>query len=290
MPVYVSSSCLAGGSNVFDVLDTYARVGLKNIELGTKHKYINDLSPAMFRQYDLNLLCHHYFPSPKEPFIVNLASQDSAILKRSKEQIRRSIDFCYSLGIKLFSLHAGFRVDPDETLSLKGKPVASYESAFNTFTESIDEVISYAEKRKVRIGIENNVLSEHNVVDGKNPYLLLCEAEEFEKFLARVQSDSNSIGIVLDLGHLNVTAHSLGFDKYEFIDRVEDRVFAIHVHENNGQVDEHKELDKTSWCFEVIDRKCLNGLPVVLESFGLSINQIVQQVRLIEEILGKGQD
>lgn len=288
MPVYVSTSCLAGGSNVFDVLDTYARVGLKNIELGTKHEYINDLSPARFRQYDLNLLCHHYFPPPEEPFMINLASQDSAILKRSKEQVRRSIDFCYSLGINLFSLHAGFRADPDETLNLKGKPVASYESAFNTFIESIDEVISYAEKRKVRIGIENNVLSEYNVIDGKNPYLLLCEAEEFEKFLARVHSDS--IGIVLDLGHLNVTAHSLGFDKYEFIDRVEDRVFAIHVHENNGQVDEHKELDKTSWCFEVIDRKCLNGLPVVFESFGLTVNQIVQQVRLIEKILGKGQD
>jgi uncharacterized protein (UPF0276 family) len=91
----------------------------------------------------------------------------------------------------------------------------------------------------------------------------------------------------LDLGHLKVTPHWLGFDRYGFIDRVKNRVFAIHVHENNGQADEHRELDETSWCFEVFSRKYFTNLPVVLESSGLIINQIVQQVGLLEKILGR---
>jgi len=287
MSVYVSASCLANGSNVFNVLDVYAEANLKNVELGSTHKHISELSPDRFKRYGFNLICHHLFPPPQESLIVNLASQDAVILKRSKEQIKRSIDFCDSLGIKLFTFHAGFRADPDSKLRfLRDKAIAPYEIAFDTFVESVKEINSYAQNSGIRIAIENNVLSDYNVIDGQNPFVLLCEAEEFEKLYERIPSVS--VGILLDLGHLKVTSHWLGFDKYDFVDRVADRVFAIHVHDNNGQVDEHKELDKTSWCLEVIGRKYLNGLPVVVESFGLTVSQIIQQVGLVDKILSRG--
>jgi sugar phosphate isomerase/epimerase len=284
MPVYVSTSCLANGSNVFDVLETYAKAGLRNIELGSPHKYISNLSPAKFARYGFNLIAHHYFPPPHEPLIVNLASYDAVILKRSKDQIKRSIAFCHSLGIKLFTFHAGFRADPTEKLEFIGQPVTPYETAFDTFVESVNEINRYAKGKGVRIAIENNVLSDYNVVEGQNPFLLLCKAEEFERVWERIPSAN--VGILLDLGHLKVTSHWLKFDRYEFIDRVEDRVFAIHVHENNGRMDEHRELGETSWCFEVTSRKYFTNLPVVLESSGLIIDQIGQQVSLIEKILG----
>ncbi len=289
MPVYVSTSCLANGSDIFHVLETYAKAGLRNIELGSVHKYVSDLSPAKFLRYNLNLIVHHYFPPPREPLIVNLASQDIVISERSKEQIKRSIDFCHSLGIKLFTFHAGFRTDPDNKLRFpRAKAVAPYEMAFNAFVELVRDINSYAQDKGVKIAIENNVLSDYNVIDGQNPFLLLCEAKEFERLWSRIPSDN--IGVLLDLGHLKVTSHWLNFDRYEFIDRVKDRVFAVHIHENNGQADEHRELDKTSWCFEVISRKCFANLPLVVESFGLTANQIVQQVSLIREVLRKEQD
>lgn len=285
MPVYISTSCLANGSNVFDVLEAYAKAGLRNIELGSSHKYIDNLSPTKFTRYGFNLIAHHYFPPPHEPLIVNLASQDAVILKRSKGQIKKSIEFCHSMGIKLFTFHAGFRLDPTEKLEFIGQPITPYETAFDTFIESVDEINRYAIKWGVKIAIENNVLSDYNVVEGQNPFLLLCRAEEFERLWKRVPSAN--VGILLDLGHLKVTSHWLGFDKYEFIDRVKDRVFAIHVHENNGQADEHRKLDEASWCFEVFSRKCFTNLPVVMESSGLIIDQIVQQVGLLEKVLGR---
>jgi len=287
MPIYTSTSCLANGSNVFDVLELYNRAGLRNVELGASHKYIDSLSPAKFKQYDFVFITHHYFPPPKEPFIVNLASQDSMILKRSKEQINRSIKFCHDLAIKLFTFHAGFRVDPDNKLQFpRAQPVTPYETAFDTFVESVDEINSYAQQMAVRIAIENNVLSDYNVIDGQNPFLLLCEAEEFERLWQKIPSAN--VGILLDLGHLKVTSHWLGFDKYKFIDRVKDRVFAIHIHENNEQIDEHRALDETSWCFEIIGKECFANFPIVLESTKLTIDQIVQQASLIEDIIEKG--
>ncbi|MFC2034058.1 sugar phosphate isomerase/epimerase family protein [Chloroflexota bacterium] len=282
MPVYVSTSCLTRGSSIFEVLETYTRAGLNHVELGASHKHIDNLSPSDFEQYEINFIVHHYFPPPREPFIVNLASQDPLILKRSKEQINRSLQFCHSLGVKLFTLHAGFRVDPNNKLQFpKEPPDAPYETAFDTFIESIDEINSRAQQLGVRIAIENNVLSDYNLIDGQNPFFLLCEAEEFERLWREIPS--TNVGMLLDLGHLKVTSHWLGFDKYEFVDRIQDRVFALHIHDNNGRVDQHKGLDESSWCLEVLGRKCFADIPIVLESSGLSIEQISQQLRRMEE-------
>jgi sugar phosphate isomerase/epimerase len=283
MPVYVSTSGLSNGDNVFKILDAYAKAGLKNVELGSNHKYIPNLSPADFRRYGFNLLCHHYFPPPRDPLIINLASQNQDILKKSREQVKKSIDFCASLGIGLLSFHAGFRADPDEmeTFVFQGKPAAPYERAMTTFIKSIEEINGYAEKKNVRIAVENNVLAGYNMVEGQNPYLILCQAEEFINFFAEITSPN--VGILLDLGHLNVTANSLGFDRYEFIRRVKDRVFALHIHENNGVVDEHKEISETGWCLDII--RDFADFPVVIESVNQSVAQIVSQVALLEDIL-----
>lgn len=277
---------MANGSNVFDVLEAYAKSGLRNVELGSSHKHIHSLSPARLAQYNFELIVHHYFPPPPEPFIVNLASQNPEILGRSREHVKRAIEFCYSSGIKLFTFHAGFRADPDEKLRFpQDQPVTAYETAFAIFIESIDKINSYAQQQGIKITIENNVLSEYNVVNGQNRFLLLCKAEEFERLGERIYSAN--VGIALDLGHLKVTSHWLNFDKYQFIDRAKDKVFAIHIHENKGRVDEHRELDETSWCLEVIGRSGFSKLPIVLESTKLTIEQIIQQVSLMKEVLGE---
>jgi sugar phosphate isomerase/epimerase len=93
------------------------------------------------------------------------------------------------------------------------------------------------------------------------------------------------LGIVLDLGHLKVTSHWLSSDRYEFIDRVRDRVFAIHAHENNGRLDQHEGLDETSWCLEVIKRKAFADIPIVLECFGQTIGEIIPQVELMKRTI-----
>lgn len=287
MTVYVSTTCLVNSGNVFEALNDYAELGLKNVELGVSRQQTDDLPVNKFRQYGFAYIVHHYFPPPRQPFIINLASQDAAVLARSREQVIKSLDFCQSLGIRLFSFHGGFRVDPDNGLNFSWQDAVPHEIAFNTFIESVSEINHYAQERGVRLAVENNVLARHNLVDGQNKICLFCEAEDFTRLWERIPSAN--MGILLDLGHLKVTSHWLGFDRYEFINRVKDRVFALHVHDNDGEVDNHRPLDATSWCLEIIARKQFRNLPLVLESWKLSPAQVMQQVNLIENTTGREQ-
>lgn len=283
--VYISTACLAGGSDVFRVLDAYAAAGLKNVELGATLSYREGLETERFKSYSFNFIIHNYFPPPRERIIVNLASQDAAILQCSRQQIKRSIDFSYALGLDFFSVHAGFRIEPNEDFrfDLNG-PVVPYEPAFDTFVESVKAINAYAQAKGIRIAIENHGMPERDLSQGRNLAYMLCEAWEFERLWSAVPSVN--VGMLLDLGHLKVAAQSLCFDKEDFIDRVKKHVFSIHVHDNNGMADEHKEVVEGSWCLDVLGRGCFAGAKVVTESRGLSVNQIVAQVRLLEKALG----
>ena len=42
---------------------------------------------------DVNSQIHNYFPVPKKPFIINLASTNSQIFKQTLSHIKKSIDF-----------------------------------------------------------------------------------------------------------------------------------------------------------------------------------------------------
>lgn len=279
--IYVSTACLAGGNDVFRVLDAYDAAGLENVELGATLSYRDGLEPQLFKRYGFNFILHNYFPPPQEKIVVNLASQDATILQRSRQQIRRSIDFSYALGLDFFSVHAGFRIEPNENFRFEvNGPVVPYDLAFDTFVESVKEVNAYAQAKGIRIAIENHGMPECDLSLGRNLTYMLCEAWELERLWSAVPSDN--IGMLLDIGHLKVASQSLDFDRENFIDRVKEKVLSIHVHDNNGKADEHKEIDEDSWCLKVLGRGYFSESKIVLESRGLSINRIVEQVRLLK--------
>jgi sugar phosphate isomerase/epimerase len=284
--VYVSTACLAGGDDVLQTLDVYAQANLRNIELGATHSYRDGLEAQLLKKHDLNLILHSYFPPPCERIAVNLASQDAAILERSRKQINRSIDFCQVLGTDFFSFHSGFRVEPDEHYRFKANgSAAPYETAFATLVESVKEINSHAEAKGIRVAIENHGMPEEDLSRGENLTYLLCEAWEFERLWEAVLSDN--VGMLLDLGHLKLASQSLGFDREEFMDRVKEKVFSIHVHDNNGRADEHREINEESWCLQVLRDRWFPGAKIVTESRGLTIDQILEQVRLLENSVGQ---
>jgi sugar phosphate isomerase/epimerase len=284
MSVYVSTSCLTDGSDLFKVLDIYSEIGISNVELGCVHNYVPYHQLKRLKQYKFNFLCHNYFPPPEKPLVINLSTQNPHLMKLCKEQLKHSLDFCSEMGIELFTFHAGYRADLDINLNYPSPlDVIPYELAFITFAEALAEVNEYALQSGVRIAIENHVVSENNVINGQNPYSILYTAPEFERLWALIPS--SNLGMLLDLGHLNATAYALKFDKYEFIDKVKVKVFAFHLHDNSGRSDEHKTVKTESWFSSIIPGKSFNKLPMILESIKLNPRQIVQQKRLLEEIL-----
>ena len=179
---------------MFRILETYAKADLRNIELNaaptvTSFEYIDDLPPIKFKQYNFNFIAHHLFPPLKEPFTSNLASQNPVILKRSKDQVKKSIEFCHSLGIELLTFHGGFRFDPDdkrqfcedEVATPEDQAITPYERAFNTLIESVDEINSYAQQMGVKVAIENRPL------DRRRRFPMPCEAEELKRICKRIR-------------------------------------------------------------------------------------------------------
>ena len=75
-----------------------------------------------------------------------------------------------------------------------------------------------------------------------------------------------SLGVLLDTGHLNVTASTLGFDRLELVDAVAGRVGAFHLHDNDGAVDEHRPVEEGSWALDVVRRERFAAIPVTVEA------------------------
>lgn len=258
--MYVSTSCLSN-RRLSQILDIYSESGIKNVELGVcKEPYI-DLN--ILRKHDFNYIVHNYFPPPEKPFIINLASQDKQIREKSMVQITKSIDFCTEYNINLFSFHAGFRIDPDVSFKFNPDNIPEYETSFNTFKESIVEIVDHAERSGVKVAIENNVIQENNLVDGQNKMLLMCELWEFERLFNEISSDN--LGILLDAGHLKVSSNVLRFNAYQFITKLKPKTFAIHIHENNGIVDEHRCIKEGDFSNNIIESFKNNDVPVILE-------------------------
>ena len=66
------------------------------------------------------------------------------------------------------------------------------------------------------------------------------------------------VGLLLDLGHLNISSNLLKFDKIKFLEKFLDlygnRLLEVHISENNGIKDEHLALHKNSWQLEAISK------------------------------------
>jgi len=286
--IFVSTSCLRERS-VKKVLQEYAEFGIKNIELGSSHKYEPGIEEFLrtYKREDVNLIIHSYFPAPEQDFAMNLASQNPEILRKSMEQAKKAIDLCHALDFKLYSINPGMRVNPDPNSFGHGlvyDRIAGYEESFQVFTSSIREICDYAMRFGINIAVENHELSEKNLVRGKNELLIMTEAEEFIRLVKEV--NKRNLGILVDLGHLNVTSRTLNFDKDGFVDKLRKYVSIFHLHTNDGLSDQHKPVEASSWGLQILkQRKFDSSVPIVIESKHDSVEDILKTKRIIEEAL-----
>ena len=266
---FISTASFGPSRDLKTVLATYHAAGIDAIELGAVHEYTPDSAQLLKTYPNTRFIIHNNFPPPPDSFIFNLASGDVIIRQRSIIQCKKAIDLAVLIYAPFCSFHMGFRVDPPRLgVPFTTTGIATYEEAYTRFVESFTHVVNYSAQKGIPVSIENNVLAKFNLVDGKNKLLIGCEVWEFENLFRDVPGDN--WGILLDLGHLNVTANTLGFDKYNFISRVQDRVLCVHFHENDGQSDQHLKLNEESWMFPVLNDSQFYGLPRVCETNGLT--------------------
>jgi sugar phosphate isomerase/epimerase len=283
--MYVSSACLAAYTDIVSLVKHLCRIGLNRVELGSGSKTRPGFLEQL-RAYACGYLIHNYFPPPDEPFVINLASTNPIIQQRSLNLVQQAIELSAELGAPFYSVHAGFITDPHTfggTHFLFPSPTESdaAQHALDRFVSNLLMVDQFAQEHKVGLLVENNVCWAD--LRGK---LLLQTADEFVDFFEML--NSQNVGVLLDFGHLNVSACTLGFNRLDFIRRLTPYIRAFHVHDNDGRNDSHQPVKSGSWVLDVLRRPEFADLQIVLEAKFESLTDLRVHVDWLQDRIGRG--
>jgi sugar phosphate isomerase/epimerase len=285
--LFVSTACVARHfSSLGEQLKAFAAAGLQNIEFGHCPPLAGWSIESGLATYRGRALLHNYFPPPSKPFVLNLASQDSAVLEQSITLAEDALRISGELGAPYYSVHSGFLAELSaEQLGGRldhGNPV-DYAAGYATFCASIRQLLAAAKRAGVTLLVEPNVVAPFNLREGRNPFLMLAEPEEFRRLFRDLPDPA--LGVLLDTGHLQVTAKTLGFAIEDFVEAVGDRIGGFHLHDNDGTADQHRPVTLGSWALALICSANHTSKPVTIESSFSGVAQLEQNHRMLETVL-----
>lgn len=123
------------------------------------------------------------------------------------EIIKNRVEMCRTLGGSVIVAHVPeFIPESRET--------------WRQLKKSLDELEAFCDQRSVRIAVENRAADEFDGI-----------RELFAEY------GPEFIGLCYDSGHGNIGGKGLGH-----LDSVKERVISLHLHDNDGAVDEHKPV------------------------------------------------
>lgn len=274
--IYLSTGLLEKKSTS-SIVNYLENLNITNLELssGPYEKSLNNFLIKKRTKNKFNFLIHNYFPVPKKAFVLNLASSKKKIRDQSIKLAKNAIRLSGVLGAKYYSFHAGFLIDPKITsLGKKIKEkleITPREIARKNFIKSVNYLSNYAKKYNVTLLIENNVLTKKNYSRFKgNPFLFVDEKEI--NYLMPILP--KNIGLLLDMGHLNVSSKTLKFSKIDFITKCNKWIKGYQLSNNNGLEDENKPIKSDSWFLKYIKKNKFYSLEIKLKNLKRTNNQI----------------
>ena len=250
---YLSTSCF-GRSYVSDAIRQCHEISPHRIEISAPHHHqtLDELEEILkgFRENGYALTLHNYFPPPEESFVLNMAAGDDIGKACTQALVKGALRLAIAAGSPLYGIHAGYlaRADAkaDGTFAFDDE-LSPYGEALERAVAFINEIAPAYEEAGVRFLVENLFPSP------KKRHSLFCSLEEIREFMSQIPK---SVGLLLDLGHLNVSSGIMEFDRDLFIDNYltefADRLVEVHISENEGLKDEHLSVKKGSWQLEAL--------------------------------------
>jgi sugar phosphate isomerase/epimerase len=225
-------------------------------------------------------MLHNYFPPPEEPFVFNLASENQEVLVRSMALAKAAIDKSSTCGAEHFAVHAGFLFDPavsDLGNAISKSKLRPRDEGLEDFRRNILVLAKYAKEKKVKLLVENNVLSLANFLSfGCNPFLL-ASGQEIVDFFTNIESE---VGFLLDVGHLSVSSNVLSEPREYFLEEFSDFISGYHLHENGRESDQHLEIDKNSWFLPLLNK---DAPFATLEIHSQNFTEIKQSLEILRK-------
>lgn len=287
LKVAVSSTCFKE-RKLEKLLDYAVIAGFTDIELSGNISYTPSLLlKKTLKRYDgkINFYVHNYFPTPSKSFVLNMGHPDT--IYRSICHCKKAIELCSHFDIKYYSIHAGtaFNPSPDALGKLQ-----IHISSIN-FTESRKMLIDgflllaeYAENKGITFLIENNVVSEFNSPDGGNERYHF--ADIYESQLLYPLFEHPNIAILLDIGHLKVSAHTTKFEPEAFIKLYMNKIKAVHLSENDRKSDQNLPVSEDSWFWSCIPWYQLEYVSLELLNNN-SVEMLHSQIDLVRNKISK---
>ncbi|MCX6235968.1 MAG: xylose isomerase [Bacteroidia bacterium] len=272
--IYISTSAF-NFKFISESIIVLAENGYINIELsgGTKY-YENMLNDLIFlrEKYNLNYLIHNYFPPPKKPFVINLASLNDEVYKKSLEQLINSINMSKKLSLNRFSFHAGFLVDIATTeigKVINPKLLFDKEESLARFCNGY-YLLEKEANGEIELYIENNVCSQFNFnkFNKYNPFLL-TDYNSYIELKSYID-----FKLLLDIAHLKVSCNTLNLDlKNELTNLICESDY-LHFSDNNSITDSNKPIERNSELFDLLLVFNLKNKTISLE-----INQNIDELK-----------
>lgn len=281
--IYISSSCVRH-SKIKDSVQNLVDNGFKNIELSGGTEYYDSFEDDLLElkeKYNLNYVCHNYFPPPKEHFVLNLASLNDEIYEKSFTHLVKSIELSKKLGAKKFGFHAGFFIDIK--VSEIGKKISKdslfdKQKAMQRFCDGFKELQILA--GDVKLYVENNVFSSTNyeTYDGDNIFML-ASSNEYDELKNKID-----FNLLLDVAHLKVSSKTLGFDFEDELKKMISVSDYIHISDNDALHDLNHKLQKDSSLVELLGQQNLKNKNFTLEIYD-DMDAIKETYRILLEVI-----
>jgi sugar phosphate isomerase/epimerase len=234
-----------------DFLKAARQLGFARIELN------HQVNSAMLEGSDLHQvqIISIHEPCPADISTETLKEQDWTISAEDDEKrwqgvqaVKRSIDLAHDLGAGTIVVHAG-NVLTDLTLENKMRTLyeakhkvseeylalkyehqkmrnALAETRLKAVKRSLSELLDYARRFGIRLGIEN-----------RYHYLDIPIPDEMEMLLDLASPDQ--LGFIYDVGHAQALDQLGFFPHQEWLDRFSTRMIGVHLHDVMG-VEDHR--------------------------------------------------
>jgi sugar phosphate isomerase/epimerase len=229
--------------------------------------------------HERKVLLHNYFPPPSEPFVLNLSDPDHEAAKDSLRLVRRAIAISAKAGASHYAVHAGFLAKPSVAElgeRISARAVLDRGHGIELMIARLLELSFDAEAAGVRLLVENHVLSEANLESFGENFLLMVDPEEIQQVLAALEG---RVGFLLDVGHLNTSAHTLGLDPREALKFLDPYAEGYHLSSNDGRSDQHSPISTEDWFWEGISRE---RAFYTVEIHSTSIGEWVESADLVQ--------
>jgi sugar phosphate isomerase/epimerase len=259
MDIYYSELCVLGG-NVFENVDKLIESGADHIEVMLDGQCWNEFHNRM-DDLVIELKKRPVTYSVHSPvWDTNLTSENYHIRQAVMESLRQSIIFAAKLSATHVVIHPGF----SQNVTFN-KEIAKARSR-----DSIMELIEFNKDYGMLLLIENVGNAVHSIFT-------------FEEYINFLNDFPEKVGYLIDIGH----AHMNHWNIEKLLLSVKDRLYAIHIHDNDGVSDQHLPIGEgiTDWdsIFNTVKQTECNPSLVLEYDIGIPVQKLAEGKHILEK-------